>query len=124
MVKSQATDRTIRRQLRRALEAAVSKKASESVLLDVRALAGFTDYFLICHGSNPRQIQTIAEEVDRSLSTTGLNPLHTEGMEHAEWVVLDYGSFVVHIFSEKARRFYDLERIWQKAPRVPTRRKQ
>ena len=80
--------------------------------------SGFTDYFVICSGSNPRQIQAIADDVDDQLSAQGLNPTHREGYNSAEWVLLDYVDFVVHIFSEAARKFYDLERLWKTATRL------
>jgi ribosome-associated protein len=82
-------------------------------------MAGFTDYFLICHGGNIRQIQTIADEIQRVLQQKdGLRPSHVEGYQNGEWVVLDYLDYVVHIFSQRSRDFYALERIWQKAPRM------
>jgi ribosome-associated protein len=78
----------------------------------------FTDYFVVCSGSNPRQVQAIADEVELRLKGTGLRPTHTEGYRQAEWVLIDYVDFVVHIFSEKARKFYDLERLWKSARRM------
>jgi ribosome-associated protein len=78
----------------------------------------FTDYFVICSGSNPRQIQAISDEVEERLSKRGLEPLHIEGYNQAEWVLLDYVDFVVHVFSDKARHFYDLERLWKSAKRL------
>ncbi|MBI3934081.1 MAG: ribosome silencing factor [Acidobacteria bacterium] len=101
-----------------AVEAVQGKKAQDVALLDLRVVAGFTDYFLICSGTSSTQVQAISDEVDRRLSLAGLQPAHVEGYNHAEWVLLDYGDFVVHIFSEKARTFYDLERLWRTAPRV------
>jgi len=102
-----------------AVAAAQEKKAQEIVLLDLQEVAGFTDYFLICHGSSNRQVQAISDEVDRQLSRAGLQPAHVEGYNHAEWVLMDYVDFVVHVFSEKARSFYDLERLWRTARRLP-----
>ena len=102
-----------------AVEAARSKKAREIVLLDLREVASFTDHFLICSGASGRQVQSIADEVERRLRAGGLRPAHVEGYNHAEWVLLDYVDFVVHIFSERARAFYDLERLWRTARRVP-----
>jgi ribosome-associated protein len=102
-----------------AVEAAQSKKAQDFVLLDLKQAAGFTDYFLICSGSSTRQVQAICDEVLRRLGLDGLHPAHVEGYNHAEWVLMDYVDFVVHIFSEKARTFYDLERLWKTARRVP-----
>jgi len=83
-----------------------------------RATGAFTDYFLVCSGTNPRQIQAIADEVEKKLGETGLRPNSIEGYRQAEWVLLDYVDFVVHVFSERARRFYDLERLWKSARRL------
>lgn len=102
-----------------AIEAAREKKAREIVLLDLKEAADFTDYFLICSGASSRQVQTISDEVERRLGLAGLRPAHVEGYNHAEWVLMDYLDFVVHIFSEKARSFYDLERLWRTARRLP-----
>ena len=102
-----------------AVEAAQDKKAQEMVLLRIGEVATFTDYFLICSGASNRQVQSICDEIERRLSLLGLRPAHIEGYNHAEWVLMDYGDFVVHVFSEKARSFYDLERLWRTARRLP-----
>jgi len=102
-----------------AVEAAQAKKALDLRVLDLQGLASFTDYFVICSGSNPRQIQAIADEVERRLAEQGHKPLGVEGYQHAEWILVDYGDFLVHIFSEAARAYYDLERLWRKAKQVP-----
>jgi len=104
--------------LEEALAAARDKKAEQIVLLEIRKVADFTDYFLICTGSSSRQMQTISDEVERRLRGRGLRPAHVEGYNHAEWILMDYVDFVVHIFSERARVFYDLERLWRTAPRL------
>lgn len=101
-----------------AVEAAQEKKAQRIVLLEMKEVAGFTDQFLLCHGTSSRQVQAISDEVFRRLSLAGLRPAHIEGYNHAEWVLMDYSDFVVHIFSEKARGFYDLERLWRNAHRL------
>src|ERR1035441_1001131 len=108
-----------RAQVAIAVRACQEKKAADiSILrLDEQA-SGFTDYFVICSGANPRQVQAIAEEVDQELSATGVEPSHREGYNQADWVLLDYVDFVVHIFSESARKFYDLERLWKTAKRL------
>ncbi|MFZ0913014.1 MAG: ribosome silencing factor [Candidatus Korobacteraceae bacterium] len=102
-----------------AVRACQGKKAADiSILrLDEQA-SGFTDYFVVCSGANPRQVQAIADEVDEKLSATGVEPSHREGYTQADWVLLDYVDFVVHIFSETARKFYDLERLWKTATRL------
>ncbi|HEX5709455.1 MAG TPA: ribosome silencing factor [Pyrinomonadaceae bacterium] len=101
-----------------ALEAASDKKALDPVALDLRAIASFTDFFLITSATNVRQVQAIADEVVERLKKMGTRPARVEGYASAEWVLVDYGDFVVHVFEEKARRFYDLERLWRDAERV------
>ena len=102
-----------------AVQACKEKKAEDISILRLDAQAsGFTDYFVICSGANPRQVQAIADDVDEKLSRAGCEPSHVEGKNQAEWVLLDYVDFVVHIFSESARKFYDLERLWKTATRM------
>jgi len=109
----------LRAQVATAVHACQEKKATDISILQLDAQAsGFTDYFVICSGANPRQIQAIADEVDDRLSKQGIEPAHREGYRLAEWVLLDYVDFVVHIFSEQARKFYDLERLWKTAKRL------
>ncbi|MCA1630795.1 MAG: ribosome silencing factor [Acidobacteria bacterium] len=101
------------------MRAADDKKAFDLVLLDVSEVASFTEYFLIATGTNPKQVQAISDEVVERLKKDGRRPARVEGYRGAEWVLLDYGDFVFHVFEEKARRFYDLERLWRDAGRVP-----
>ena len=101
-----------------ALHAASDKKALAPVVLDLRTVGGFTDYFLITSGTNQRQVQAIADEVEARLKKEGTRPARIEGYKTAEWVLLDYGDFIVHVFEDKARRFYDLERLWRDAAQV------
>lgn len=101
-----------------ALRSASDKKALDLVVLDLRAIASFTDYFLITSGTNPRQVQAIADEIVEQLKKQGTRAARVEGYNTAEWVLVDYGDFVVHVFEEKSRRFYDLERLWRDAVRV------
>ncbi len=102
-----------------AVAAAQAKKAENITILELdKSSSGFTDYFVICNGSNPRQLQAISDEVDQKLSSIGQEPAHVEGYSQAEWILLDYVDFVVHIFSENARRFYDLERLWKSAKHI------
>ena len=82
-------------------------------MLDLQGVTSFTDFFVVCTGANARQIQAIADEVTHQLKKAGELPLSVEGYENAEWVLADYGDFVVNIFSEKARAYYDLERLWR-----------
>jgi ribosome-associated protein len=107
-----------RPELRAAVEAAQSRKAAGITLLDLSGLGAFTESFLICTGFSAPQVQAICNAVEESLGRAGRHPLHREGYASAEWVLLDYGRFVIHIFSENARLFYDIERLWRQAPRL------
>jgi len=100
------------------LEAARSRHAEELVVLDVARLAGFTETFVICHGGSSRQVQTIAEAIIEALEGPGHRILHVEGMSRAEWILIDAGDLVVHVFQRDRRRFYALERLWAEAPRL------
>jgi ribosome-associated protein len=109
----------IKLQVSEAIRACLDKKAEEIAILELEKGSGaFTDYFVVCSGTNPRQVQAISDEVELRLKRAGLRPTHIEGYRQAEWVLLDYVDFVVHIFSEKARKFYDLERLWKSARRM------
>jgi ribosome-associated protein len=109
----------LKRQVSEALAACQEKKAEHVTVLHLdKEHGGFTDYFVICSGSNPRQIQAISDEIERKLSLAGSRAAHVEGYQQAEWVLLDYVDFVVHVFSERARAFYDLERLWKSAKRL------
>lgn len=102
-----------------AVAAAKSKKAEQVVVLDLRKAGGFTDFFVICTGGNPRQIGAIADAVREMLKTDfDERPTLTEGIDNSEWVLLDYFNFVVHIFSRECRAFYGLERLWGNAERT------
>jgi ribosome-associated protein len=101
-----------------ALHAASDKKAHDLVALDLTAVASFTDFFLIGSAANARQAQAIADEVVERLKKQGTRAARVEGYNGAEWVLIDYGDFIFHVFEEKARRFYDLERLWRDAARV------
>jgi ribosome-associated protein len=110
---------SLKRQVSEAIAACQDRKAEQVTILELEKGSGaFTDYFVVCSGTNPRQIQAIADAVDERLETLGLRPTHTEGYKQAEWVLLDYVDFVIHIFSENARRYYDLERLWKSARRL------
>ena len=109
----------LRKQVAATLQACEEKKAADITVLEMEKNAGaFTDYFVICSGSNPRQIQAIADDIRGRLEAMTLAPKSVEGYALAEWVLMDYVDFVVHIFSEHARRFYDLERLWKSAKRL------
>ena len=116
---NQAQAKETRQQVAQAIKAVESKKGEDVAILEMDQASGaFTDYFVVCSGTNPRQIQAISDEVERRLSQAGLRPNSLEGYSQAEWVLLDYVDFVVHIFSERARKFYDLERLWKSARRL------
>jgi ribosome-associated protein len=101
-----------------ALAAAEDKKASDIIVLDISKVASFASYFLLCTGDSSRQIQAIADEVERRLKEHGIRPNHIEGYRNAEWVLMDYIDFVVHVFSRSARAYYDLERLWRDGRRL------
>jgi ribosome-associated protein len=117
-VQATATTAEVDERVLAAVHAAAEKKALEVVVLDLREIASFTDYFVITSGANERQVQAIADEVYESLKKSGSTAARTEGYKSAEWVLLDYGDFVVHVFEQKARQFYDLERLWRESKRV------
>lgn len=102
--------------MRRALDAAKDKKASDILVLDMSELTSFTDYFLICSGNSHRQLETIAEAIEMSLKAQKVRPAHIEGRPNGEWILMDYIDFVVHIFTEEKRDFYRLDRLWGDAP--------
>jgi ribosome-associated protein len=104
-----------------AARAASDKKATDLVVLDLRNAASFTEYFLICTGASTRQVQAVSNAVEEALLKNGKRPMHIEGYSSAEWILLDYGDFIVHVFGAASRRFYDLERLWRDAPRVEVR---
>jgi len=111
-------DQMIFEQVKIAARAADEKKAQEILVLRLSAITEFTDYFIICTGNSSRQTQAIADAVTESLKEIKTRPLHTEGYNNAEWILIDYGAFVVHIFTEQSRSFYDLERLWRDAEKV------
>src|SRR5271168_3894909 len=109
----------LKQQVAAAIQACLDKKAEELSILEMDKGSGaFTDYFVLCSGSNPRQVQAIADEVELRLKAADLRPAHVEGYRQAEWILVDYVDFVVHVFSEKARKFYDLERLWKSAKKL------
>ena len=103
-----------------ALGAAEEKQAVNLTVLDLRKAAGFTDYFVICSGQNPRQIHAIADAIVDTLAARGAKPAHVEGYDRSEWILLDYFDFIVHIFKSETRLFYGLERLWGNAEQVET----
>ena len=116
--KKRFTKRSLPAHVRLAVEAALARKAEDLCVLDLREISSFTDFFLIGHGNSSRQNVAVAEAVEAALKPAGLRPLSVEGRESAEWVLLDYGSLVVHVFSRAARDHYGLEKLWGDAPRL------
>lgn len=109
----------LKQQVTAAIQACLDKKAEEISILEMEKGSGaFTDYFVLCSGTNPRQVQAIADEVELRLKAADVRPAHVEGYKQGEWILVDYVDFVVHVFSEKARKFYDLERLWKTARRL------
>jgi ribosome-associated protein len=101
-----------------AIAAAQDKKGSDLVVLDLRRSSAFTDYFVLCTGQNQRQVKAIADAVEEALKRAKVRPAHVEGYDRAEWVLLDYFTFIVHIFTPATREFYGLERLWGQAVRI------
>lgn len=99
-----------------AVRAAADKKARDIVVLDVGEFLAITDFFVICSGQSDRQVRTIADEVEAKLKEAGTRPLRTEGALEGGWLLLDYGVFIVHVFTEEMRKYYELERLWKDAP--------
>jgi ribosome-associated protein len=120
MAKAEKRRKTARlpRQVELAIRAAEDRKAVDLAVLDLRKAAGFTDYFVLCSGTNPRQIRAIADATTEALAAEGAKPAHVEGYEQSEWILLDYFDFIVHIFAPETRQFYGLERLWGNAERI------
>jgi ribosome-associated protein len=101
-----------------AARAAHDKKATGLVVMDLRTVQAFTDHFFICTGQNARQVKAIADAIETALEDEGHKPAHVEGYDRANWILLDYFTFIVHVFAPDARAFYDIERLWGSAGRV------
>jgi len=99
--------------LKIALKAAEDKKAQDILALDISKIASFANYFLFCTGDSSRQMQAIADEIQKRLKKSGIQSSHIEGYQNSEWILMDYFDLVIHIFSKEARAFYDLERLWR-----------
>jgi len=112
------TLRSMGTDLRAAIEAAQEKKAGDLVVLDLRGLASFTDFFLLATGNTNRQLKTIADAIEEDLAKKGFKPDHVEGYPHGDWVLMDYMDFVVHVFTPRSREYYNLERLWGDAGRL------
>jgi ribosome-associated protein len=102
----------------KAVRAALDKKATDLVVLDLRGTPAFTDFFVLCSGHNPRQVKAIADAIEEALRAAKVRPAHIEGHDRAEWILMDFFSFVVHVFTPQTRAFYSLERLWGDAERI------
>ena len=105
-------------QIERAIAAAEDKKAVDIMVLDLRKAAGFTDFFVVCSGTNVRQVHAIADGIVEALGEDGIKPAHVEGYDRSEWILIDYFDFIVHVFAPETRVFYGLERLWGNAERI------
>jgi ribosome-associated protein len=102
----------------KAVRAALDKKASDVVILDLRHTPAFTDFFVLCSGQSTRQVKAIADAVEETLRASKVRPAHVEGYDRAEWILMDYFTFIVHVFTPQTRAFYSLERLWGDAKRI------
>ena len=102
----------------KAVRAALGKKASDVVVLDLRSTPAFTDFFILCSGQSTRQVKAIADGVEEALRAAKVRPAHVEGYQRAEWILMDYFTFIVHVFTPQTRAFYSLERLWGDAERI------
>jgi ribosome-associated protein len=102
----------------KAVRAALDKKAHDVIVLDLRHTPAFTDFFLVCSGQNQRQVHAIADAIEETLKAARVRPSHIEGYDRAEWVLMDYFTFIVHIFTPQTRDFYSLERLWGDAHKI------
>jgi ribosome-associated protein len=100
------------------VKAAIEKKAKDPILLEMKGIVSFTDYFFLCSGKSDRQVQAIAQAIEETLEKEGFHPLGQEGFKEGKWILMDYDDVVVHIFLEPIRKFYDLEGLWIEAPRI------
>jgi ribosome-associated protein len=102
----------------RTVRAALDKKATNIVVLDLRHTPAFTDFFVLCSGQNARQVKAIADSVEDTQREAGVRPAHVEGYDRADWVLMDFFTFIVHVFVPRTREFYSLERLWGDAERI------
>jgi len=102
----------------KAVQAALDKKATDVVVLDLRKTPAFTDFFVLCSGQNQRQVKAIADSIEEALRAAKVRPAHVEGYDRGEWVLMDFFSFIVHVFNPQTRLFYSLERLWGDAERI------
>lgn len=116
--KARRAGRKLTGEVAKAVQAALDKKASDVVVLDLRHTPAFTDYFVLCSGQNQRQVKAIADAIEEALRAVRVKPAHVEGYDRAEWVLMDFFTFIVHVFTPQTRAFYSLERLWGDAERI------
>ncbi len=104
--------RSLPREVKISIKASKAKKGENLVVLDLRGISSFTDYFVIMHGNSTRQNLALNENIEKELKKEKIMPLSVEGRKLAEWILMDYGSFIIHVFSERAREYYSLEKLW------------
>lgn len=109
--------RSLAKHVKISVKASCAKKAEDILVLDLRDISSFTDYFVIMQGNSKRQNIAIYESIEKELKNEKVRPLSIEGRENAEWILMDYGYFIIHIFSKEAREYYSLEKLWGDAPR-------
>lgn len=110
--------RSLPREVKISIKASKAKKGENLVVLDLRGISSFTDYFVIMHGNSARQNLALNENIEKELKKEKIMPLSVEGRKLAEWILMDYGSFIIHVFSEKAREYYSLEKLWGDAHKI------
>jgi len=110
--KKKVSKRSLPREVRLSAKAGKAKKGEKLLVLDLRGICSFTDFFVVMHGNSSRQNIALYENIEQELRKEKIAPLSVEGAEHAEWILMDYGNFIVHIFSRKAREYYSLEKLW------------
>ena len=115
--KKRMTKRSLPSDVKTSIKASLAKKGEELVVLDLRGIASFTDFFIITHGNSSRQNKAIYENIEMELKKENIKPLSIEGRERADWILMDFGSFIVHVFSREAREYYSLEKLWGDAPK-------
>lgn len=115
--KKRMTKKSLPSEVKTSIKASLEKKGEKLVVLDLRGIASFTDFFIIMHGNSSRQNKAIYENIEMELKKENIKPLSVEGKERADWILMDFGGFIVHVFSREAREYYSLEKLWGDAPK-------
>lgn len=118
MPKKSTTKRSLPPEVKASVKASLEKMGEELVVLDLRGIASFTDFFIIMHGNSSRQNTAIYESIEKEMKRQKIKPLSIEGRERADWILMDFGSFIVHVFSKEVREYYSLEKLWGDAPKL------